>query len=150
MPSCHLRGFLLLAAGARRGGSQLHSKHRFGGVEPDASVGKQGVFKALQQERCVTWLAVASSNSRVVSLGKRFFFFFADLFLTLKAGCCPRRQANCLQSYTATAARARAERGGSRAQRQAAGACRGCEPQHTLEWRSVALVGMQRGGPSPS
>ena len=42
------------------------------------------------------------------------------------------------------------EHEGSRAQRQAAGACRGCELQHALEWRSVALVWMQWGGPGPS
>ena len=38
---------------------------------------------------------------------------------------------------------------GSCAQRQTPGACRGYELQRALEWRSVALVGMQRGGPSP-
>ena len=72
-----------------------------------------------------------------------FFFFF---FLQERAAV-PRRQANCLQSPTVLQLR---EHEGSRAQRQAAGACRGCELQRALEWRSVALVWMQWGGPGPS
>ena len=68
-------------------------------------------------------------------------------FLQKRAAVPARRQANCLQSPTVLQLR---EHEGSRAQRQAAGACRGCELQHALEWRSVALVWMQWGGPGPS
>ena len=73
--------------------------------------------------------------------------FYPRIFVRLQQQAAVR--GDRLTAYTPTRLQLR-EREGSRAQRQAAGACRGGELHHTLEWRSVALVGMQRGRPSPS
>ena len=71
---------------------------------------------------------------------------------TARAGCCPKRQANCLQSYSSTVLQLREHAQSARAHARSGKRLEpagGCKLQHALEWRSVGLVRMQRGAPSP-